>query len=143
MATSPGSPRGSTAGRTRGFRWPRRSRWRDGRNAPHVVKRRNTLRYCALHRLLDCARERKQTPLDEAGHLANIIDGLAAILENARRPGNLVGQFHDLGLIALGRVLQASQLERVGSYLAGDRLLLARDALDAGHHLGALAVERL
>ena len=45
-------------------------------------------------------------------------------------------------LIALGRVLQASQLERVGSYLAGDCLLLARDALDAGHHLGALAVER-
>src|SRR6201991_2702342 len=95
-----------------------------------------------LERLLDRARERKQPLFDQDRHLADIADGLAALVENARIPLDAADQLVDFGLVMTGGVLQLPKLKDRRSDLVGKFLLLAREPLDAVHDLAAFVIER-
>src|SRR5262249_26474269 len=125
-------PTAPMAGKTRDFR--------SAQLSPHRVRATD---YRLFERLLDRARERKQSLLDEHRHLADIADGLLPLVEDARVPFDPAGQFIHLPLVVAGSVLLLSQLENRRSDLVGEFLLLAGKSLDPVHHLAALAIERL
>src|SRR3984893_4391532 len=115
------------AGRMPDFRWRRQSRRRI---------RANELT------LSIAGSQRKQSLLNEDGHLAGVADGLAPLLENARIPIDAVGQLVALALVLTGRILELAQLGNLEADPVRERRLLAREPLEAVHHLAAFLIER-
>src|SRR6266571_135403 len=120
---------GSMAGRKRAFRKRRRGRHKDA--------------WISIERLLDRPTEREKAALDDRRHLADVIDGSSPVLEDARRPRNLICDLVDLALIMPRCILQRSQIESIRPDPAGELLLLAREPLDAAHDVRALPVQRV
>src|SRR5580700_6116669 len=97
----PGTRTGPTAGPRSACHWRIARRWRGRRQRTEPV---------SLQILLDRARQREQSLFDLARHVAGVAQGLPAVLEHFRLPGNALHDLVDLAGISAGIRLQSPQL---------------------------------